>query len=57
MFGFAPTVAKIDAILNAQVDNGLGGTETRAQYLADIPGILGARAKSGGGGLPSGEQR
>ena len=38
VFGFAPAAGKVDAILGAQVSNGLGGTETRAQYLADITG-------------------
>ena len=38
VFGFGPEAGKIDAILNAQVSNGLGGTETRAQYFADITG-------------------
>ena len=38
VFGFAADAGKIDAILNAAVSNGLGGTETRAQYFADITG-------------------
>ena len=38
VFGVAPTADKVSAILNAQVSNGLGGTETRAQYFADITG-------------------
>ena len=38
VFGITPTADKVAAILNAQVSNGLGGTETRAQYLADITG-------------------
>ena len=38
VFGTAPVAGKIDAILNAQVSNGLGGTETRAQYFSDVSG-------------------
>lgn len=34
IFGFAPEAGKIDALLNAQVSNGLGGTFTRAEYFA-----------------------
>lgn len=34
IFGFTPAAGKIDAILNAQVSNGLGGTYTRAEYFA-----------------------
>lgn len=34
IFGFAPEAGKIDAILNAQVANGLGGTFTRGEYFA-----------------------
>ena len=36
----------MDAILNAQVSNGLGGTETRAQYFADITGGSAAAQKA-----------
>ncbi len=46
IFGFAPAAGKVDAILNAQVPNGLGGTETRAQYLADITGGSAAAQKA-----------
>lgn len=38
VFGTTPTADKVTAILTEQVSNGLGGTETRAQYLADITG-------------------
>ena len=38
IFGTTAAADKISAILDAQVSNGLGGTETRAQYLADITG-------------------
>ena len=38
VFGVTPTADKISAILTAQVGNGLGGTETRAQYFSDISG-------------------
>ncbi|MET3666715.1 hypothetical protein [Caulobacter sp. 1776] len=34
IFGFAPAAGKIDAILNDQVPNGLGGFYARAQYFA-----------------------
>jgi hypothetical protein len=34
IFGAAPDAAKVDAILNAQVPNGVGGTYTRAEYFA-----------------------
>ncbi|WP_299004848.1 hypothetical protein [uncultured Caulobacter sp.] len=38
IFGFAPAAGKIDAILNDQVPNGLGGTYARAQYFASYGG-------------------
>ena len=38
VFGITPTADKVAAILNEQVNNGLSGTETRAQYLSDIAG-------------------
>jgi hypothetical protein len=38
IFGFAPETGKIDAILNAQVSNGQGGTYTRASYFASYGG-------------------
>ncbi len=38
VFGVAPAAGKIDAILGALVPDGHGGTETRAQYFADITG-------------------
>ena len=34
VFGTTPTVAKVDTLLNGMVPDGLGGTETRAQYFA-----------------------
>ena len=34
IFGSTPTSDKVSAILNDPVSNGLGGTETRAQYFA-----------------------
>lgn len=34
IFGFAPAAGKIDAILNASVPNGQGGSFTRAEYFA-----------------------
>ena len=46
VFGIAPAVGKVDAILNAQVSNGLGGAETRAQYFADITGGTAAAQKA-----------
>ena len=46
VFGVAPAVGKVDAILNAQVSNGLGGTEARAQYFADITGGSSAAQKA-----------
>ena len=36
----------MDAILNATVSNGLGGTETRAQYFSDITGGTAAAQKA-----------
>ena len=38
IFGTTPTADKVTAILTAQVSNGLGGAETRAQYFSDITG-------------------
>ena len=46
VFGSAPAAGKVDAILNAQVPNGLGGTETRAQYFADVSGGTAAAQKA-----------
>ena len=46
IFGTTPTADKITAILNAQVSNGLGGTETRAQYFSDITGGSAASQKA-----------
>ena len=34
IFGSTPSAGKIDLLLNGLVPNGLGGTETRAQYFA-----------------------
>jgi hypothetical protein len=38
IFGTTPSAAKVDALLNDQVPNGLGGTYTRAQYFASYGG-------------------
>ena len=46
IFGTTPTADKITAILTAQVSNGLGGTETRAQYFSDITGGSAASQKA-----------
>ena len=46
IFGTTPTTDKITAILNAQVSNGLGGTETRAQYFSDMTGGSAASQKA-----------
>ena len=46
VFGTVATSDKVAAILNAPVSNGLGGTETRAQYLADITGGSAAAQKA-----------
>ena len=46
VFGIAPAAGKVDAILNASVSNGLGGTETRAQYFSDITGGAAAAQKA-----------
>ena len=46
IFGTTPTADKITAILTAQVSNGLGGTETRAQYFSDIIGGSAASQKA-----------
>lgn len=48
IFGFTPSAAKVDELLNSQVPNGLGGTYTRAEYFAayggDGAGGIGAKA-------------
>ena len=44
IFGFPPDIGKVDAILNAQVPNGVGGSFTRAEYFA-------ARSGDGAGGI------
>jgi hypothetical protein len=38
IFGTTPTASKVDALLNDQVPNGLGGTYTRAEYFASYGG-------------------
>ncbi|HYD45672.1 MAG TPA: cadherin-like domain-containing protein, partial [Phenylobacterium sp.] len=38
IFGFAADQAKIDALMDGQVSNGLGGTMTREAYLRSISG-------------------
>jgi hypothetical protein len=38
IFGTAPDAAKVDSLLYSNVDNGLGGTESRAQYFATYGG-------------------
>ncbi len=48
IFGTAPTADKVSAILNSLVPDGLGGTETRAQYFAgygmDGPNGIGTKS-------------
>ena len=46
VFGITPAAGKVDSILTAQVSNGLGGTETRAQYFSDITGGSAASQKA-----------
>ena len=50
VFGFAPIDGKIAAILSAPVSDGRGGTETRAQYFADLAGgdVTGQKAAVAG---------
>ena len=48
IFGFTPSASQVSAFLNDQVANGLGGTETRAQYFAyyGLDGLNGIGAKA-----------
>ncbi|MET3665278.1 hypothetical protein [Caulobacter sp. 1776] len=48
IFGTAPDAAKVDAILNTQVPNGVGGTYTRQMYFASwgADGLTGQGTKA-----------